>query len=64
MPMQDGTGPAGQGPQTGRGMGPCSQNSPRYFQNPKSTSVMRGMGRGRGFGMGRALRNRGFRRNP
>ncbi|HOR57784.1 MAG TPA: DUF5320 family protein, partial [bacterium] len=23
MPRQDGTGPTGQGPMTGRGMGPC-----------------------------------------
>ncbi len=24
MPRQDGTGPTGQGPMTGRGMGPCA----------------------------------------
>ena len=34
MPGQDGTGPQGQGPMTGRGLGPCG----------------RGLGRGRGFG--------------
>jgi hypothetical protein len=27
MPGFDGTGPAGQGPMTGRGMGPCSGNA-------------------------------------
>ena len=25
MPMQDETGPAGQGPRTGRGLGPCGR---------------------------------------
>lgn len=36
MPRFDGTGPAGQGPLTGRGLGPCG----------------RGMGWGRGYGTG------------
>jgi len=36
MPGQNGTGPLGQGPMTGRGLGPCGA----------------GMGRGRGFGRG------------
>ncbi len=36
MPKFDGTGPQGQGPRTGRGMGPCGG----------------GMGRGFGFGQG------------
>ncbi|MEA2112952.1 MAG: DUF5320 domain-containing protein [Patescibacteria group bacterium] len=36
MPKFDGTGPLGQGPRTGRGMGPCGG----------------GMGRGCGFGQG------------
>ncbi|MBN2088053.1 DUF5320 domain-containing protein [candidate division KSB1 bacterium] len=27
MPFKDGTGPAGMGPMTGRGMGPCAGNS-------------------------------------
>jgi len=41
MPGQDRTGPLGQGPMTGRGLGPCG----------------RGLARGRGFGrgMGRGL---------
>ncbi|MCK4554360.1 DUF5320 domain-containing protein [Candidatus Parcubacteria bacterium] len=29
MPQQNGTGPAGQGPLTGRGMGPCGDGKPR-----------------------------------
>ena len=29
MPLGDGTGPAGRGPRTGRGMGSCSPNSER-----------------------------------
>ena len=33
MPRFDGTGPAGQGPMTGRGMGPCNPN-PYYGQSP------------------------------
>jgi hypothetical protein len=39
MPRFDGTGPMGQGPMTGRGMGPCN------------TSMGRGFGRGRGMRM-------------
>ncbi len=37
MPNRDGTGPAGQGPATGRGRGPCGA----------------GKGTGQGLGMGR-----------
>ena len=39
MPGQDGTGPRGEGPMTGRGLGPCG----------------RGLARGRGFNRGRGL---------
>ncbi len=44
MPFNDGTGPNGQGPRTGRGMGNCAGQgrSGRTF----------GSGRGRGQGMG------------
>ena len=38
MPSQDGTGPRGMGPLTGRGMGPCTG--------------ARGQGFGRGYGRG------------
>ena len=62
MPRQDGTGPQGQGPQTGRGMGICNpMNQNQMFQNPNYMSVIRGMGRGRGMGFGRCFRNRGFK---
>ena len=42
MPYKDGTGPMGQGPMTGRGMGPCGRGA--------------GFGRGRGFGRGMGYR--------
>lgn len=43
MPLKDGTGPAGMGPMTGRGMGPCARGMGYGYG--------RGMGRGRGAGM-------------
>ncbi|MCA2001600.1 MAG: DUF5320 domain-containing protein [Chloroflexi bacterium] len=46
MPQQDGTGPNGQGPRTGRGMGNCAGQG--------GSRVGRGLGRGgRGCGQGR-----------
>ena len=49
MPYKDGTGPNGQGPMTGRGIGPCSGGA----------RAMGGRGMGRGFGgrrgMGRGM---------
>lgn len=51
MPRYDGTGPWGQGPMTGRGMGPCN----RAYQSGYGFGYGRGMGRrwfGRGWGMG------------
>lgn len=42
MPGMDKTGPLGQGPLTGRGLGPCGAGARRGF----------GRGMGRGFGMG------------
>ena len=52
MPMGDGTGPAGKGPKTGRGLGFCAgYDSPGYTKSG---------GRG-GRGRGRKLkRDRGF----
>lgn len=41
MPGQDGTGPLGLGPLTGRGLGPCGCGMRRGFG--------RGLGRGMGF---------------
>jgi hypothetical protein len=43
MPNRDKTGPAGAGPSTGRGLGPCGQGARRGF----------GCGRGFGRGLGR-----------
>ena len=70
MPRGDGSGPSGQGPMTGRGMGYCAGYSSPGFNNPGPgysgrglgfggpTSVnLRGAGRGRGMGMA----SRGFR---
>jgi len=44
MPRLDGTGPAGMGPMTGRGLGPCGYGYGRGYG--------RGMGYGRGYGWG------------
>ena len=50
MPFGDGTGPAGQGPMTGRRLGRCAGND-----IPGNGFFGRGLGRGwgRGFGFGR-----------
>jgi len=54
MPARDGTGPMGQGPMTGRGMGFCTgARSNNYYGY--------GYGCGRGFGRGMGLR-RGYGR--
>lgn len=63
MPRFNRTGPTGQGPLTGRGMGPCNERyvdaSPRAGYG-RGLGVGRGIGaRGRGLGAGRGL---GFRR--
>jgi len=34
MPRGDGTGPAGMGPRTGRGLGPCSGYTTPGYTNP------------------------------
>lgn len=49
MPYFDGTGPQGMGPLTGRGFGPCGQNS---FGIQGSACGGYGFGRGRRRGMG------------
>jgi len=50
MPGFDATGPRGQGPGSGWGMGPCG------------AGWRRGGGRGRGFGLGAGFSGGGFRR--
>ncbi len=49
MAYRDGTGPFGQGPMTGRGMGPCAGNA--------RAMGGRGMGMGRGMGFRRGMGN-------
>ncbi|MDI3544356.1 MAG: hypothetical protein PWQ28_637 [Candidatus Woesearchaeota archaeon] len=55
MPNMDGTGPMGEGPMTGRGLGRCS--SRRYAGNGR-------IGFGRGFGRGLGWGFRGYRNAP
>lgn len=59
MPGLDGTGPMGQGSQTGRGLGNCNPtnnaNEQQNTQRPMGGFFRRGGGRGFG--------GRGFRRN-
>ena len=51
MPRGDGTGPAGQGAMTGRGMGFCAGfNAPGFMNGGFGKGMGRGFGRGRGFG--------------
>jgi hypothetical protein len=54
MPGMDGTGPWGQGPWTGRGLGYCNPNAPL-----RRGVGFCGWGLGRGRGIGRGL-GRGF----
>jgi len=51
MPNRDGTGPSGQGPNTGRGAGGCSSGS-GTVRTP-SSGIRRGFGRGYSQGRGR-----------
>lgn len=53
MPRGDGTGPVGQGPMTGRGLGRCAGNdAPGYGNGFFGRGLGRGFGRGLGFGRG------------
>ena len=51
MPRFDGTGPQGQGPRTGRGMGFCAPGFGRFGGLGRGWG--RGFGAGRGMGFGR-----------
>lgn len=55
MPNQDGTGPNGQGPRSGRGMGNCEGQGGRGRGNR--------MGRGRGMGLGRNAQDNSWLQN-
>lgn len=60
MPQGDGTGPQGQGPQTGRGVGPCNtqqQATSNTTQNEGFFQRLR-----RGLGVGRNAQGRGMGR--
>ncbi|MDY0236289.1 MAG: DUF5320 domain-containing protein [Gudongella sp.] len=54
MPRYNGTGPRGQGPLTGRGMGYCAQRTPGYDTRGYGRGIGCGMGRGFGRGLGYA----------
>ncbi len=54
MPRGDGTGPAGQGPLTGRGAGRCAGNNAGYGGGFFGRGFGLGRGFGRGFGFGAA----------
>lgn len=51
MPKLDGTGPQGQGPMTGRGMGKCAGAQPLYYGLGQGRRM--GANRGRKIGLGR-----------
>ncbi len=53
MPKNDKTGPEGQGPRTGRGMGSCNRSNESETPGRPET----GRGEGRGQGRGRGMRN-------
>ncbi len=57
MPGKDGTGPQGQGPKTGRGLGKCNAGGrTKAPQGPGGRGSGRGAGRGKGQGSGRGTR--------
>lgn len=54
MPRGNGSGPQGQGPMTGRGLGPCGSGSRQINSTTNNPQPMgRGTGRGAGRGPGR-----------
>ena len=60
MPRGDGTGPAGVGPMTGRGMGRCAGYPAPGYANRAGGRGFRGWPGGRGRGRGRGARNAFF----
>jgi hypothetical protein len=61
MPRGDRTGPMGQGPRTGRGLGYCSgSETPGYANSGPGLGFGMGGGGGRGMGGGRGRRNMFF----
>lgn len=62
MPRGDGTGPQGQGPMSGRGMGRCSEGKPSERSNSIPSQTRSGIqgGRGNAAGMGRGSTGKGL----
>lgn len=56
MPRLDGTGPLGQGPMTGRGLGRCAGAQPAAGWLGRGRGLGLGLGLGLGWGMRRAAR--------
>lgn len=54
MPNQNGTGPNGEGPRTGRGQGNCRPKRAKS-NNPAGEQSFGRNGRGKGKGLGRGL---------
>ena len=52
MPRGDRTGPQGQGPQTGRGLGPCGTGTGENPDSGQNIGFFRRLGRGLGIGRG------------
>lgn len=52
MPGGDKTGPTGQGPMTGRGLGPCKGSKKTFGQGPGNMRGYRRRGLRKGFGRG------------
>jgi len=60
MPNQNGSGPEGMGPRTGRGLGNCEKPSTEVGNEGRGLGRGQGLGQGQGRGLGRGLgRGRG-----
>lgn len=55
MPGRNQTGPLGQGPMTGRGLGICGSRRNASYTNGPRLGLGRGYGRGAGRGLGRGM---------
>ncbi len=62
MPRGDKTGPLGEGPRTGRGLGVCNTVNPPIYFGGRGQGFGRGQGQGLGRGRGRG-QGRGYRFN-
>lgn len=62
MPRKDNTGPEGQGPMTGRGLGSCNSDNEKNVEDRRLRPRL-GLRLGRGFRFGRRPRGNGRGRN-